>query len=599
MKEVDWPESTKKNQIAWIGKSEGSMIPFVIKAENADFETSVDVYTTRADTLFGATYLVLAPEHPFIQEALTKGLIENDSEVKDYIEKTKRKSSLQRLENKEKSGVVLKGLYSLNPAREKAEMSDSKIPVFISDYVLSDYGTGAVMAVPAHDVRDWEFAKLFTLPMIEVVEGGDIQKQAYEEAGLLVNSGNFSGLPSEKAKKEITEFVGGFLKTNYRLKDWSVSRQRYWGTPIPIVYDPEGEAHFVGEENLPWLLPEDVDFIPTGTAPLAKSKELKQRVEKIFGKGWTPEYDTMDTFVDSSWYFLRYPDPKNEERFCSKERLEKWLPVDLYIGGAEHTYMHLLYARFFVKAMKKMGLLDFNEPFLKLRHQGMVLDSEGVKMSKSKGNVVNPDDVVARFGADATRLFSLFAAPLNEDIVWNENNIVGVYRFLEKVYRQKEKLVKEEKVEIKKKVHFYIKRVEKQSEDFKFNTAVSDMMKLVNFLDKEKEIPEEDFLDFLKILYPYAPHISDELYWQITGEKFLIKCSYPKYDEALAQPETVILPVQINGKTRGKIEVSEELSEPELLKLISENSNLNKYLKGEIKKVIYVKGKIINILLSE
>ncbi len=477
---VDWPEHTIKNQRNWIGKSEGAYIDFKIK--NTD--SKLKVFTTRPDTIFGATYMVLAPEHPLVKELKEK--IENYDEVSAYVNSSQKKTELERMEGKEKTGVELKGIKAINPAREKSQMDNTLIPVFISDYVLAGYGTGAIMAVPAHDERDWDFADEFKLQKVCVIKpysfeesksGSqrnliDFDKASVEQQqeildgkichnrkGVLMGSGQFNEMDSEKAKKAISKFVGGKISSNYRLRDWSISRQRYWGCPIPIVYSPEGEAKFVGEENLPWLLPDDVDFIPTGEAPLTKSKELKERVEKLFGKGWTPEFDTMDTFVDSSWYFLRYPDSENDKDFSSAEMLKKWMPVDLYIGGAEHTYMHLLYARFFVKAMKKMGLLDFDEPFKKLRHQGMVNDQTGKKMSKSKGNVVAPDDMVERFGADSTRMYMLFASPLEDDILWNETNIVGLYRFLEKVWKQSEKITNTENPEAKKIIHKTIKKL--------------------------------------------------------------------------------------------------------------------------------------------
>jgi len=441
----------------------------ILKTKNYKPKIEIEVFTTRPDTLFGATYMVLAPEHSLVTEL--KDQITNWDEVEKYIEQAKSKTERERIENKEKTGVRLEGVFAVNPANKE------EIPIFIADYVLADYGTGAIMAVPAHDERDFKFANKYKIEILPVIfpkknvgdediiklgnnlrENLDEYKKYIEKNGIfvgdgyLINSGKFDGNDSLKAKQKITEFVGGEMTSTYRLRDWSISRQRYWGCPIPIVYSPEGEAKLVPEEYLPWILPTDVDFKPTGVSPLSESKELKERVEKIFGKGWTPEYDTMDTFVDSSWYFLRYPDVQNEKEFCSEKR-KKWLPVDLYIGGAEHTYMHLLFARFFVKAMNKIGLIDFDEPFPRLRHQGMVLDKHGKKMSKSKGNVVNPDDMVERFGADSVRTYMLFTAPLEDEVIWNEDNIVGVYRFLEKVWRIKLKVesgkLKVEKVKFK------------------------------------------------------------------------------------------------------------------------------------------------------
>lgn len=596
---VDWPDSTIKNQRNWIGRSEGIKIKFPIKHYGKYVDIDIEVFTTRPDTLFGATYLVLSPEHKLIQEFLYQDLVENPDEINDYIKKVKNKTEIERLEGKEKTGVLLKGIMATNLAREKSGMSKNiDIPIFIADYVLSDYGTGAVMAVPAHDERDFEFAKKFNLEIIEVISGGNISKSAYINNGVLINSGDFDNVKNNDAKKSITEFVHGKTTLNYRLRDWSISRQRYWGCPIPIVYDLDGKAHYVGDENLPWLLPEDVDFIPTGIAPLAKSKELKERTEKIFGKGWIPEIDTMDTFVDSSWYFLRYADTNNEKMFCSKEMLKKWLPVDLYIGGSEHTYMHLLFARFFIKAMKKIGMIDFDEPFLKLRHQGMVLDKNGRKMSKSKGNVVNPEDMIEKFGADTVRTYIMFSSPLEDDVIWNENNIVGISRFLEKVVRQSNKITEKYNLKAKKEIHKTINRVTKQIEDLKLNTAISDMMKLANFLDKEKEINKNDYIDFLKILSPFAPHITDELFEKVSNNNFLLIQSWPEFDEYLIKDEKILLTVQVNGKKRGEIEINLDASENEVIKKAKENKNIGKWLKNDIKKIIYIPNKILNFVAS-
>lgn len=594
LSDLDWPEHTKKNQINWIGRSEGAEIDFRIKNQ----ESRIKVFTTRPDTLFGATYCVLAPENELVEKM--KDEIQNLKEVEEYIEKTKRKTEIDRMEGKEKTGVRLEGIMAINPATEE------EIPIFIADYVLARYGTGAIMAVPAHDQRDSEFATKFNLPVKQVIcqfypaEKCPILEEAYAGEGKLVASGDFDGMDAEEAKEKITEFVGGKITRNYRLRDWSISRQRYWGSPIPIVYDSEGNAHAIPKEHLPWLLPEDVDFTPTGTSPLAKSKELKERTEKIFGKGWTPEADTMDTFVCSSWYYLRYPDPQNEKEFCSKENLKRWLPVDLYIGGAEHTYMHLLYARFFTKAMRKIGLLDFSEPFLKLRHQGMVLDKNGEKMSKSKGNVVNPDDMVERFGADATRMYMMFAGPLEDQILWNEGGVVGLSRFLDKTWKLKERVtdnelgIKNEKIE--RILHQTIKKVGEDLENLKFNTAISQMMILVNAMEKEEQLKAKSYKLLTLILAPFAPHITEELWHQLGNKTSIHLEKWPEYDENLIKEETLIYAVQINGKLRDIIEVGSEAEEDEVKEKALESANIKKWLEGkEIKKVIFVKGKLLNI----
>ena len=580
---IDWPEYTKKNQNAWIGKSEGAEIDFSIK----DNKDKIKVFTTRPDTLFGATFMVLAPEHKLVQEL--KDQITNWEEVDKYISDTKRKTELERLENKEKTGARLEGVFAINPANKE------EIPIFIADYVLSGYGTGAIMAVPAHDDRDYEFAKKFEVNIIYVIKSSDKTniKDIFIGEGALINSGEFNGMDNQEAKEKITEFVDGKMTSTYRLRDWSISRQRYWGAPIPIVYSPEGIPKFVGQENLPWILPTDVDFIPTGDAPLKNSKELLERTEKIFGKGWTPEIDTMDTFVDSSWYFMRYCDPENTQMFADSEALKKWMPIDLYVGGDEHTYMHLFFSRFFIKAMKRIRLIDFDEPFLKLRHQGMIVDNHRKKMSKSKGNVVNPDEMVERFGADATRMYMLFSSPIEDDIVWNEDNIVGVYRFLEKAWRQKEKVSDEQNLEVKKELHKTIKSVGQKNEDLRFNTAISDMMKFINFCDKQEKINKKDFEDFVKILSPFAPHISDEML-----DRILLEESWPEFDKNLAQQSLVTIGIQINGKRRAEIEVSLESDQDEIEQQVLKMEEVKKWIgESQVKKFIYIQGKVISIII--
>lgn len=761
LSKVDWPSHTKTNQINWIGKSEGSEIDFKIK----DSDKKFTVFTTRADTLFGVTYCVLAPEHKLINEL--EGNIENLDEVKSYVEKATNTTDRERLESKEKTGVEIKGVKAINP------VNGEEVPVWVADYVLGSYGTGAVMAVPAHDERDFEFAKKYGLEIKKVVAkkigyinnvdlinervygiiknkkdeyliqyvsvkktywlpgghkedseddretlnrelreetgytdfnignlisviyhdhlsedkkvgkrskfltyeveliseessevnmtDGEIQdglinrwvslegaldiintldeerksilkepfsniigKDINIEYGILINSDKFDGLTSEEAKKKITEFVGGRIVSNYRLRDWSVSRQRYWGAPIPIVCSPEGQAHFVGEENLPWTLPEDVDFVPTGEAPLKKSQELLERTEKIFGNGWTPETDTLDTFVCSSWYYLRYPDPKNEKEFCSREKLEEWLPVDLYIGGAEHTYMHLLYARFFTKALNKIGALSFKEPFLKLRHQGMVLDKDGLKMSKSKGNVVNPNEVIEKYGADAVRLYMMFMAPFEDDKMWKEENIVGVYRFLERVWKFAfMKTGFEEWLENKNKstdgvsklLNKTIKKVGDDINNLQYNTAISSMMiflnevyknypsKLASGIKTEDYVHEgflsvNDYKRFLKILAPFAPHITEEI-WSRLGEKDSIHAQkWPEYDTNLLEDEDVTIVIQVNGKVRASVKVLKDSSQEKIQELALSLPEIDKWVKGnDLKKIIYINNKVLNIVI--
>jgi len=547
LEEVDWPESTKINQRNWIGRSEGAELEFDIS--NSD--KKIKVFTTRPDTLFGATYLVLAPEHPEI--ANFKSQITNKSEVEKYIDESKNKSDIERsAEGKEKTGVELKGIRAINPANKE------EIPVWIADYVLGHYGTGAIMAVPAHDERDHEFAKKFGLPIREI---------------------------ELEDPKEITKRVGGTWTKKYRLRDWLISRQRYWGAPIPIVYDPQGVAHAVPEEHLPWMLPTDVEFKPTGTSPLGQSKELAERTERIFGKGWTPEVDTVDTFVCSSWYFFRFVDSKNEKEFASKKEMQKWLPVDLYVGGAEHTVLHLLYARFFTKALRDMGYITFGEPFLKLRHQGTILAEDSRKMSKRWGNVINPDDMTSKFGADALRMYEMFMGPLEAMKPWATRNIAGTERFLERVW----KLVPSDSplaTSIDTLLNQTIKKVGDDIESLKMNTAVSALMILLN--DLEKSPSREAYKIFLQLLAPFAPHIACEL-----AEKQNINLAeWPVHDKSKLIAETIKIAVQVNGKVRGTIELPVDAPEEEAVRLA--RAAAEKWLTATEKKVIYVPGKIIN-----
>lgn len=604
---IDWPESTKTSQRNWIGRSEGGEIRFLIK-ETGD---NVPVFTTRPDTIYGATYLVLAPEHEMVSKLYEK--IDNKDEVENYVESAKKKQDLERVSEdpstssgQGKTGVQMKGVSAVNPA------TGEEISVFIADYVLTDYGTGAIMAVPAHDERDYAFAEKHDLEVRQVVqppyESGE-DTLPYTGEGVLVNSGEFTGEDSVEAKEKITKYLGGEMKTTYRLRNWLISRQRYWGAPIPIVYDPEGNPHPVPEEHLPWLLPDDVSFNPIGIAPLTESQELQDRVESIFGKGWKPEVDTMDTFVCSSWYYFRYTDPHNDEEFASRERMQEWLPVDLYVGGAEHAVMHLLYARFFTKVLYDLGYVDFDEPFSKLRHQGVILAEDGTKMSKSKGNVVNPDEEIDRYGADTVRMFQMFLGPLEDSKPWDSKNLIGVRRFLERVWRLQEK-ADEESEETNQEDISRLRtetehKVRQDIENLKFNTAISQLMIFVNSLQQKKKIPLSCYEDLLKMLAPFAPHITEELWYQIGkwNKKGSVHCSkWPPTHKIVVKDHISIndkIAIQINGKVRAEIEVEKDTSEDEVFEMIPQHI-MDKWVGDkEIKKKIYVPCKIFNIVVEE
>jgi len=615
---IDWPEPIKLMQKNWIGKSEGAELEFKIKNE----ELKIQVFTTRPDTLFGATYMVLAPELELVEQLKDK--IENWNEVEKYIKATKKKSDLQRTDlNKDKSGVELKGIQAINPANKE------EIPVFIADYVLASYGTGAIMAVPAHDERDWEFAKLQGLKIrfvnhpkvfsylkdedtYQTVEGihsiEDEKAEAWltkrlekedkpnlDENSKLINSGKFTDLDVMEAKKAITKKVGGELKTQYKLRDWLVSRQRYWGAPIPIIYcDKCGEVP-VEEKDLPVELPTDVDFKPTGESPLQTSETFHNVKCPKCGEKARRESDTMDTFVCSSWYYFRYVDAKNEKEFASKKQLKKWMPVDLYVGGAEHAVLHLMYARFFTKALHDAGLIDFNEPFLKLRNQGMILAEDGRKMSKSLGNVINPDEVVENLGADSLRLYEMFMGPLEDAKPWSTDGIKGVRRFLEKVIKLE---VTNNKTQNNALLNKTIKKVTDDIENMKFNTAISAMMIFVNEVQKEG-ISKEDFEKFLIILAPFAPHLVEELWEQLGNKESIFLQSWPKYDKKLIKDDVVQLVIQVNGKMRDSIETSVDISENEAKEKALASEKIKKWTEDkEIIKMIFVKNKLINIVVK-
>lgn len=582
---VDWPEHIKEAQRQWIGRSQGAKLAFTLSTGD-----KIEVFTTRPDTLYGVTYVVLAPEHPLVSTLP----IENKSAVEAYVATTKQKADQDRLDaTKEKTGVKLEGITATNPA------TGEMVPVFIADYVLGGYGTGAVMAVPAHDERDFAFAKKFDLAVKKVIVGGE-DNNCYTGAGKLINSGESDGLDSEEAKAKITEKVGGQMTNTYRLRDWSVGRQRYWGTPIPIVYDPEGVAHKVPDEHLPWLLPEDVDFTPTGEPPLKKSEALKKRTEEIFGTGWTPETETMDTFVDSSWYFLRYLDPKNTHSLASKASQNDWMSVDMYFGGAEHTTMHLLYSRFWQKALFELGLVTENEPYKKRISRGLILGLDGNKMSKSKGNVIDPDEQVARVGADTVKMYLAFMGPYEgTNYPFDLGGIAGIRRFLERINGLTEHFVEsgQETPEVTKILHKTIKKIHSDIEGFKFNTAISALMVLVNLIEKQG-VSQESYLTILRLVAPFAPHLAEELWAEAGFSSSIHSETFPEANESLSQDNEVTLGVQINGKVRGQITIAVDATEEEIRPLVLAQLDLQKYLSGqEIKKFIYIPKRVVSVVV--
>ena len=548
------------------------------------------------DTIFGATYLVLAPEHPLVGHITPKDF---HGAVDAYQKEVIKKTELQRTDlAKTKSGVFT-GAYAINPA------NNEHIPIWIADYVLPTYGTGAIMAVPAHDERDWEFAKQFKMSIKKVVHGEWQKDQAFTGSGTAVDSGFLNGLETAEAKKKAIawlEDVGkGRSVTTYRLRDWLISRQRYWGAPIPIVYDPEGKPHVVPDEHLPWLLPTDVEFKPTGKSPLTDSEEFIQRTEKIFGRGWTPEFDTMDTFVCSSFYYLRFLMEGDQEHFIDPHKEKHWMPVDLYIGGPEHACMHLIYARFVMMALKDFGFVSHSEPFKKLVHQGLIT-YKGAKMSKSKGNVVNPDDYVERHGSDAFRMYLMFMGPYSDGGDWSDTGIKGIDRFVQRVWKKLTTVVgtmHEEKKDVLTAVHRTIKAVTESLEKFHFNTAISALMELLNIFEKHDAISLDTARIFTLLLGPLAPHLADELWEKLGGEGFVLQQKWPHFDAALTISDTLIIAIQVNGKLRGQIEIPSSASKEEVLGAAKAQENVKRYLEGSgIKKEIYVPGKLVSFVVG-
>lgn len=576
---IDWPEETKKRQRDWIGRSEGVQIAF--KIQNSKFK--IDVFTTRPDTLFGATFMVLAPEHLLVQNL--KSEIKNRAEVEAYVQETARKTDLDRQVEQKKTGVELKGINAIHP------ITGDELPIWIADYVLVSYGSGAIMAVPGHDERDEAFATVHGLPIVSV----------YDEDGKVIAPDFLNGLEQDEAVANMTAYLEenelGKGKVQYKLRDWSVSRQRFWGSPIPMLYDEAGELHPVPKEDLPVLLPDDVDFKPTGESPLVHSEAFQKGVEKTYGKGWRREVDTLDTFMCSSWYFFRYLDPHNDKEFASPEQLSTWMPVDFYLGGAEHVNGHLLYARFITKVLHDAGYVQFDEPFTKHRHQGLIMGEEGRKMSKRWGNVINPSDVVDKYGADTTRMYEMFMGALEEDKPWSDGGVKGVRRFLEKLWKLQEKLVDKDSQDDAL-LHGTIKKITQDTESLQFNTAIAKMMELVNVWQKQKDVAKGDYEILLKLLAPYAPHIAEEL-WETIGNTTSVTLEqWPTYDESLTQVDIVIVVVQVNGKVRAKLEVASSISQKDVEDMALSDSNVEKWVDGkEIKKIIYVEGALLSIVV--
>ena len=592
--EVDWPTSTKEMQRNWIGKSQGANVIFKIDGHDKEFT----VFTTRCDTLFGATYCVMAPEHPFVSDITTP---EQKEAVEAYQKLCQTKSDLERTDlNKDKTGVFT-GAYAINPVNGK------KVPVWISDYVLASYGTGAIMAVPAHDTRDYEFAKKFGIEIIPVLEGGNIEEEAFTGDGEHINSQWLNGLNKEKAIAKMIQWLEenkvGEAKVTYKLRDWLFSRQRYWGEPIPIVHMEDGTMRTVDVDELPLELPATTNFKPsdTGESPLAHCTDwLSVEIDGVKG---TRETNTMPQWAGSCWYYIRYIDPKNDKAIGDPKLLEHWLPVDLYVGGAEHAVLHLLYARFWHKVLYDCGVVKSKEPFQKLFHQGMILGSNGEKMSKSRGNVINPDEIVASHGADALRVYEMFMGPLEAALPWSTTGLDGTRKWLERVnrfYTEVAEFTEENDHRLDRVYHATVKKVTNDIDTLNFNTAISQMMIFINECYKTKTIYRPYAIGFLKMFACFAPHLGEELWATIFDQKDSITYEpWPTYDEAMLVDKTVTIVVQVNGKVRGKFEAAADAEEAKIQEQALQLENVQHQLEGKsVRKVIVVKGKVVNIVAN-
>lgn len=598
LEDLDWNDSIKLMQRNWIGKSEGAEVDFTVENTN----DKLRIFTTRPDTLFGASYMVIAPEHPIVDKITTSAQKES---VMKYIDEAKSKSDLQRTElNKDKTGVFT-GSYAINPVNNK------KIPIWISDYVLIGYGTGAIMAVPAHDERDFEFATKFKLPIIQVVskDGKPMElNEAFTEEGISINSEEFNGLKTsefkEKIIKHLEEKGKGSRKINYKLRDWIFSRQRYWGEPIPVVHCERCGIVPLDEKDLPLMLPDVKSYKPTGTgeSPLALIDEwVNTTCPKCGGKA-KRETNTMPQWAGSCWYYIRFTDPNNDKELASKDKIKYWLPVNLYVGGAEHAVLHLLYSRFWHKFLFDIGVVNTKEPFIALRNQGMILGENGEKMSKSRGNVINPDDVIAEHGADVLRMYEMFMGPLAVDKPWNTQSIFGVRRFLEKVWRLFEKPVEDNiklNDETEKIFHKTVKIVTEKMETLDFNTAISQMMVLVTAFQKEEKLNRGLLKDFVKILHPFAPFITEEL-WEMLGEKAsILNAKWPSFDPSKTIDDVVTVVFQVNGKIRVKLEIEKDTPQDKLIALALDNPRVKEFTDGKtIVNKICVPNKLVNIVVK-
>ena len=595
LSDVNYLERVKTSQINWIGRSTGAEVEFDTTGGD-----KLIVYTTRPDTLFGATYMVMSPEHPYIDKWADR--ITNMDAVRAYREASARKSDFERTEMaNEKTGVRLEGVAAINPVNGK------ETPIFISDYVLMSYGTGAIMAVPGHDTRDWEFAKKFGLPIIEVVKGGDVEKEAFTDCatGIMVNSGFLDGLPVEEAKKAIIRWLEehkkGETKVNYKLRDWVFSRQRYWGEPIPLVNCPKCGWVAIPEEELPLRLPEVESYEPTdnGESPLAKLTDWVKTTCPCCGGPAERETDTMPQWAGSSWYFLRYCDPHNANALAAKEALDYWMPVDWYNGGMEHTTLHLLYSRFWHKFLYDIGVVSCKEPYAKRTSHGMILGENGEKMSKSRGNVVNPDDVIARYGADTLRMYEMFIGDFEKTAPWNTSSIKGVKRFLERVAALTDIMTPEEgySPELEGSFHKLIRKVSEDIEGLKCNTAIAAMMSVLNEINDKGSVTRGELRTFITLLNPFAPHLTEEMNEAIGGKEMLVHAKWPEYDPAKCVDAAVEIAVQISGKIKARLMIPSDAAEEEVKALVMADANVQAALAGKsIIKEIYVKGKLYNIV---